>query len=298
MSSLLSKAGVRSAARPPAAIQLTSAAVIAAVANGAGQPPTYAQVPLPADALVASIAEANLRRPAQVAAALNQLLDAARPSSRAVTVIVPDAAVRIFVLDFDALPTRAAEVSSVLRFRLRKMVPFDVEHAAISHQLLSESRTEIRVLVAVMPASVRSEYEAVIRQAGYEPGALLPATLATLAALQVDEPSLVACLDNHALSTAIVRGNDLVLYRSLELPLGDNGSEIARGIAVAAAFFEDHIGRPPARIHYAGPLATADFAALVEFPVVPLVPEPATGAVTALAHTSVAAVTGALQGAL
>ncbi len=56
------------------------------------------------------------------------------------TVVLPDSVVRVFVLDFDSLPSKAAEVFPVLRFRLRKMVPFDVEHAGVSYQVLRKRR--------------------------------------------------------------------------------------------------------------------------------------------------------------
>ena len=49
---------------------------------------------------------------------------------------------RVFVLDFDSLPAKPAEALPVLRFRLRKMVPFDVEHAGVSYQVLTEKKNE------------------------------------------------------------------------------------------------------------------------------------------------------------
>ena len=74
-------------------------------------------------------------------------------------------------LRFPARP--AAEAIPVLRFRLRKMVPFDVEHAGVSYQVLSQNKTECKVLTAVLPGPILAEYEAAVRAAGYEPGAVL-----------------------------------------------------------------------------------------------------------------------------
>jgi type IV pilus assembly protein PilM len=79
-------------------------------------------------------------------------------------------------------PRKAAEIYPVLRFRLRKMVPFDVEHAGLSYQVLVENKDECKVLAAVLPGPVLAEYEAVVRAAGYEPGAVLPSGLAALEA--------------------------------------------------------------------------------------------------------------------
>ena len=129
-------------------------------------------------------AEANIRNTDVVADAIRTALDQVSPRSRAVTLIVPDTSVRVFVLDFDSLPAKAAEAVPVLRFRLRKMVPFDVEHAARElPDAGAENRSNVKVLATVMPGPVLAEYEAAVRAAGYEPGAVLPSSLAALAAL-------------------------------------------------------------------------------------------------------------------
>ena len=94
----------------------------------------------------------------------------------------------------------------MLRFRLRKMVPFDVEHAGVSYQILSQNKIECRVLVAVLPGPILAEYEAAVRAAGYEPGAVLPSSLAALAALDTTEPVLAACLSGLSLTTSITNG--------------------------------------------------------------------------------------------
>src|SRR5208283_1095405 len=156
--------------------------------------------PLPADALTPSISEANLRSPDVVAAAIRYVLGEVSPRTRAVTLVVPDIVVRVFVLDFDSLPGKAAEAYPVLRFRLRKMVPFDVEHAGLSYQILAETKTECRVLAAVIPGPVLAEYEAAVRAAGYEPGAVLPSSLASLEAVDSMEAVLTANLSAGTLT--------------------------------------------------------------------------------------------------
>jgi type IV pilus assembly protein PilM len=110
-------------------VELVAAGRAGRGAAGAGQPPVYAFEPLPAGALVPGIGEQNLRAPEVVANAIRAALGQVSPRTRAVTLVLPDTVVRVFVLDFDSLPAKAAEAIPVLRFRLRKMVPFEVEHA-------------------------------------------------------------------------------------------------------------------------------------------------------------------------
>ncbi len=295
------QSGQQHANRPPAAVDLSPQGALAAALPGKGAPPVYAFAPLPPGALTPSIVEVNLHAVDAVIAAIRNTLGNVEPRTRAVTLIVPDAVVRVFVLDFDSLPGHANEVIPVLRFRLRKMVSFDVEQAGVSYQILSQDETECRVLVAVMPGPILAEYEAAVRAAGYEPGAVLSSSLAALSAVDAQQPVLAACLSGSSLTTAIANGQDLLLYRTLDLP-ADPGlllSEVQRDIAVAAAYFEDKLAARPHSLHFAGAGTAAEFARWLNEPeltVVELAPRPTAGAATSLGNVSFAGITGALAG--
>ena len=265
--------------------------------------PAYAFEPLRAGSIVPGISDPNLKDSDAVSAAIRSALGSVSPRTRAVTVIVPDTAVRVFVLDFDAFPARAAEAVPVLRFRLRKMVPFDVEHAGLSYQILSESKTEYRVLVAVLPNSILEEYESAVRAAGYEPGAVVPSTLAALAAHDSQEPVLAACLSRTAITTAITMGDDLLLYRTLDLPdePADRLVEVQRSVAVAAAYYEDKVSYLPKELYFSGNGEAAEFEQWFgpsELRIVDLAPRATTGATTPMGDLSTAGLIGALAGAV
>jgi type IV pilus assembly protein PilM len=301
--SILSKGkfGNEPGGRPPAAIELAPEGVLAAARPAPGQPPVYAYQPLPAGALAPGIGEPNVRNTEAVVGAIRAALGQVSTKTRAVTLVLPDTVVRVFVLDFDSLPDKAAEIIPVLRFRLRKMVPFDVEHAGLSYQLLAEKRTDVRVLTAVIPAPILQEYEAAVRAAGYEPGAVLPSSLAALAALESLEALLTANLSGVALTTSITNGQDLLLYRTLDLPEdpGQRLREVQRGIAVAAAYYEDKLQAKPSKLHYAGVGGAEQFARWIDDPelaVIDLAPRPETFVTTPLGDMSVAGVSGALAG--
>ncbi|MGC9159615.1 MAG: hypothetical protein ACP5FH_11560 [Terracidiphilus sp.] len=302
--------GPRAGGRPPVAVELSPGGVLAAVSAGPGQAPASAYEPLPQGSLVPGIAETNLRAPEAVANAIRAALGQLAPRSRALTLILPDNVVRVFLLDFDSLPARAAEAVPILRFRLRKMVPFDVERAGVGYQILVEGKTECKALAAVIPAPVLEEYENLVRQAGYEPGAVLSSSLAALAAIDSTDPVLVASLSAQTLTTLIAQGQNLLLYRTLELP-GDRGrwiEELRRGVRMAAAYYEDRLGVCPSLLYYAGAGrdgigAAEEFARLLDgtgpsgFAVADLSPRPASGAANPQGNQiSLAGVTGALAG--
>ena len=307
MSSVLNTARIKTqpGGRPPAAVEVSPEGALAAAISGPGQAPVYAFQALPAGALVPGIGEPNIRVPETVAAAIRSALSQVSPRTRAVTLVIPDTAVRVFVLDFDSLPAKAAEAYPVLRFRLRKMVPFDVEHAGLSYQILAQSKSECRVLAAVIPGPILAEYEAAVRNAGYEPGAVLPSSLAALQAGESSdsmEAILAANLSPVALTTSITNGQDLMLYRTIDLPEDDGLrlQEVQRGIAVAAAYFEDKLGARPGGLYYAGIGSAGEFADYIDDPeltVIEMMPPPDSGIVTSLDDASIAGVAGALAGA-
>ena len=177
MSSMLKKSVVGSqfGGRPPAAVELSPEGVLAAALPAAGSRRgaseagcVYAFVPLQPGALVPSLDEPdkpNLRAPEAVASAIRSALSQVAPRARAVTLVLPDTLVRVFVLDFDSMPAKTSEAVSVVRFRLRKMVPFDVEPAGVSYQVLAQNESECKVLAAVVPGPILAEYEAAVRDA-------------------------------------------------------------------------------------------------------------------------------------
>jgi type IV pilus assembly protein PilM len=167
---------------------------------------------------------------AAVVAAVRKTLEAVAQRSREVTLIVPDAAVRVLLLDFDELPAKPAEALPVVRFRLKKLLPFDADDAAISYQVMATAKGSLQVLAVAMPRQLLAEYESVVREAGFEPGAVLPSTLAVLAGLpEAEAPVLVVNAGREGVTTAIVKSGVLLLHRTVDL-----GADLRADAAAAA----------------------------------------------------------------
>ena len=72
-----------------------------------------------------------------------------------------------------------------------------------------------------MPRELLADYELVVREAGFEPGAVLPSTLAALAGLpEGDAPLLVVNAGREGVTTAIVKAGVLLLHRTVDLGAG------------------------------------------------------------------------------
>jgi type IV pilus assembly protein PilM len=89
----------------------------------------------------------------------------------------------------------------------------------------------VQVIAVAMPREVLNDYESVVREAGFEPGAILPSTLAALAGLgESDIPMLVVNAGREGVTTAIVKGGLLLLHRTVDL--GGNSPNESRPAAL------------------------------------------------------------------
>jgi type IV pilus assembly protein PilM len=258
--------------------------------------------PLPPDAVKPLLTADNLLDRAAVEIALRKALDEVDAREKTLTLIVPDAAVRVLTLDFDTLPAKAQEALPIVRFRLRKLMPFEVEDAAVSYQVMRQETEQAHVLVTAMAGPVRAEYEGAVRAAGYEPGVLLPSTLASLAALTTSEAALVVNRNGQWLTTAITAGNELLLHRTQELATNDSvlRDEVAQCVLVARAYFEDTLQASPEVLYCVGPGGAQEFERVLNsmpedgLRVRDLVAGPAMGTMATMPRGLAAGVTGAL----
>ncbi len=245
---------MQSAVRPRLACEIAPDGILAAGSPGMESPlDATAYAPL-RDSLFAGLASPIFRDRAAVLAALKSALDLVSPNGRDWTLILPDACTRVVLLDFDTLPAKAQEILPLVRFRLRRMIPFDAEAAAVSFQLLSNPTGKngpVQVIAAAMPGEVRDEIESLMRESEREPGTLLPATLAALAAVPETGSHLLVHTGQHSITTAITRNGELLLYRRTEHSEAEPG-EMAQAILVAAAYYEDTLHTPLEEVWVAG----------------------------------------------
>ena len=190
--------------------------------------------------VVPDLIETNLRQRSAVYKTIADTLSRVGGRSRDVIAVLPDAAIRVVLLDFDALPTNHEEAEGVVRFRLKKSLPFDVDKAKVSyHAQLSGGN--VRVIAAVALSSVIEDYEAAFREAGYSPGVVMPSMLAALGAAASTGPTLVIKLDARTTSIAILDKQQLLLFRTLENTRGVTitGEQLAEEVYPSVVFFQD-----------------------------------------------------------
>ena len=190
--------------------------------------------------VVPDLVENNLRQRGAIATAVREALQSVSGRAHDVIAVVPDAAVRVVLLEFDTLPSDSDEAASVVRFRLKKSLPFDVEKARVSYHA-QKSSDGVRVVAAVALSSVVEDYESAFREAGYSPGVVLPSMLAALGAADGKIPTMVVKVDARTTSLAILNDGQLQLFRTLENSRGVTvtGDQLAEDIYPSVVFFQD-----------------------------------------------------------
>jgi type IV pilus assembly protein PilM len=170
---------------------------------------------------------------------------------RDVALILPDYSTRIAVLDFDNFPSDTKEQLSLIRFRVKKSVPFDVESAAIGYFVQPAEGKKFDVVAVLAPLEVISRYEAPFRAAGMNPGLVTPSSLAVLNLVEEGGITVVAKITGGVLTVMVLRNGRLKLLRCLEVHANDV-AEIAADLYPTFVYIEDNIGAKAERLMLCG----------------------------------------------
>src|SRR5579863_2081712 len=243
-----------STAKPKLACEIAADRVLAGrvVDDGSGLEACAARELAPGS-VVPDLVESNLRQRTAVRDGIESALGGVAGRTHDVIAIVPDATVRVMLVEFDTLPSDHEEALGVVRFRLKKSLPFDVDKAKVSYHA-QKIDDEMKVVAAVALGSVIEDYEAAFRDAGFAPGVVIPSTLAALGAADGKKPTMVIKVDAHTTSIAILNEAQLQLFRTLENGRGVTitGEQLAEEVYPSIVFFQDTYHLNIERIYVAG----------------------------------------------
>jgi type IV pilus assembly protein PilM len=176
--------------------------------------------PIEPDVLVITPLRDNVARPEQLFELVRSLAPTnGKSRRRTAALILPDYSSRIAVLDFEAFPSKAEEQLPLVRHRIKKSIPFDLDSARVSYtvQTAGGSGKKYQVVVAVSALEIVARYEAAFRSGGFEPGYVTTSSLAALHLLEHDGIRVVAKLSGGVLSVSAVEREGLKLARCVEL---------------------------------------------------------------------------------
>ena len=203
---------------------------------------SYAVESVPFGAIVPSPVEVNVAQPDAVRGALRRAFSRVPGHGSDLALLIPDPVARVFILPFETFPRRADEALPLLRWRLKKSVPFDVEETVVSWMRQDGREGNLEIVAAVARQSIVQEYEQLISSLNAQAVVVLGSTLATLPLLEERGATLLVRMSGRTLTTVIVQGGNLAVYRSGEMPADVGALEpqlILDEIFPAIAYYQD-----------------------------------------------------------
>jgi type IV pilus assembly protein PilM len=173
---------------------------------------------------------------------------------RRAALILPDYCARVTVLDFDAFPASHEEQLALVRFRVKKSVPFDVDSAVVSYSVQARGTgkgAKVEVLAALMGSEIVMRYEAPFRSAGFHPGMVTTSSLAALNLFQPEGVTMLVKISGRVLSVLVLDGSTLKLARYVETDAA-RPEEIEAVLHPTVAYIEDELKNKPQRIWLCG----------------------------------------------
>jgi type IV pilus assembly protein PilM len=168
---------------------------------------------------------------------------------RAAALILPDKAARVTLMDFDQFPRKAEDQAALIRLRLKRTVPFDVDTAILRYQVIPKTANKVDLTVAAIAVETLAPYETAFRNAGFHAGFV---TISGLSAANLaDANSLTMRLSGLTLTISHFENQVLRLYRCLELQSGTM-DEILNVLDPTLAYLEDERKTKPPRIDVCG----------------------------------------------
>ncbi len=154
-------------------LEISPNGVTCAVIGGSASLPHLERVAkssFPANTLQVSLREQNILEPDifvdKIRSAHNLLLS----RSNKVSVTLPDSVGRIMLLDLEGRFKSRAEALDLIRWKLKKSIPFDLSDTHLDYQKMSvRENGDMSLLVALVSRTVICQYEELLMKAGLSP---------------------------------------------------------------------------------------------------------------------------------
>jgi type IV pilus assembly protein PilM len=239
---------------PERVFEITEYSLADAVSRTPGQPN---EMTLEERGLIASPSVPNIQQRQLYKAPLEGLAAQERSKRTTTALVIPDYAVRMTVLDFEQFPEGEQERIALLRFRLRKTVPFPIDDAQLSYSIQLEQKGHIEVLAATMARPILEEYETIFTDAGYRVGVVTPSSLAALPLCETGEKgtTLLVKAAGPILSLLLIDQGKVRLVRCLDLTSdelemqrgGNKAQAVTPLVQQTLAFAEDQLNQKVSR---------------------------------------------------
>jgi type IV pilus assembly protein PilM len=162
-----------------------------------------------------------------------------------VALVLPDTAARVTLVPVVEVPTRkASEVDELLRFRLRKSIPFEVREARLAYATAGKAPADTMV-VATAFGPVVAQYEDVCRSLDLEPGLVEIAGLTLARAAfhaRASGDGLLVNWDDGYVTLVLARNGWPILVRTLSGAAASSPGDVVREVSSTLIYYRERLG--------------------------------------------------------
>jgi hypothetical protein len=213
----------------------------------------YHVQPLEAGDVPATIFEQSSERESRLGETLRALFEKAGIRPGKVSLVLPDNLAKLSLLTLPERPPSRKQLEELIRFKIRRGVPFKIADAMMSYQLLPSEGKGVSVFVALIRRALIERYEHALEAAGTRPGLIDLCTPNLLnlmrekieAAGKDGDVALINCAATY-FSLAIVRQGRLVFFRCKTYAMG-NGQPgpvmelLSRELGYSLSYYEEKL---------------------------------------------------------
>ena len=224
--------------------------------------------PLPAGCLQFDMLEPNIRDGDTLTQVIESvLLRSGAAGSKRIALTLPDYLARVSVVELAEAPRSSAETVDVLKFRLKKSLPFDVDQARLAYEpLAGHLMSTPTYLTGVMHEAVVSQYEDFFTDLGFHVGLVVPASVSLLRILNPlaeqnlspDADYFFVNVEREYFTVSLVRERGVpVLIRTLGLrasdgpPVAYSEEDLLQDVIPTAIYYREKLqGTSLERVYY------------------------------------------------
>jgi Tfp pilus assembly PilM family ATPase len=232
---------------PDLAIEIEAGHVSGARLSWRGRDATiaaHAVQPLPDGVVVPALAAPNINDVPLVARAIAQVVDQLGGRARRTALVVPDTIAKVSLIRFEKIPAKAADLTELVRWQIRKTAPFPVDQAVVSFTPGARGGDGSQEFVVTLARTdIVVQYEEACSRAGLHAGLVDLATFSAInSVLAGTSPPAGDWLLVHATPTyttlTVMRDRDLIFFRHRD---EETEGTLADVVHQTAMYYEDRL---------------------------------------------------------
>lgn len=209
--------------------------------------------PLPDGTVPASIFQSVQPIGGELTERLRELFEQSGSKPGRVSLVLPDNLAKVTLLSLPERPASPRQLDELVRAKMRRSVPFRLDDARLSYQVLSGESREVSVLVSLVRRALVEQFETALDAIGARAG-LIDLTTTNLINLCRDRldvtgregaSALLNCA-KHYFTLAIVRHGRLIFFRCKTFSIEDGASGpnglLGREVANSLAYYREKLG--------------------------------------------------------